>query len=231
MLDLFHGEKLISLIENVGYIGLFSIVFAESGILIGAFLPGDSLLFTAGLLASKGIFNIWLLVPLLFIAAVLGDNVGYSFGKKVGPKIFKKENSLLFHKNNLLKAEAFYEKHGPFTVVLARFIPIIRTFAPIVAGVGKMNYGTFFIYNIVGGLLWTVFLTLGGFFLGKRIADADKYLLPIVAVIVLLSILPPLWHMAKDRIKIPKLNYSKILTQAVVWLILITMILSGIALF
>jgi len=231
MLDFFHGEKLISLIESVGYVGLFGIVFAESGILVGAFLPGDSLLFTAGFLASQDIFNVWLLILLLFVAAVLGDNVGYAFGKKVGPKIFKKENSLLFHKDNLLKAEAFYEKHGPFTIVLARFIPIIRTFAPIVAGVGKMNYKTFLIYNIFGGLLWTVSLTLGGYFLGQLIPDVDKYLLPIIAAIVLISILPPLWHIVKDRIKMPKLNYSKIITQAVVWLILLTMILSGIAMF
>lgn len=231
MLDIFHGEKLISLIESVGYFGLFGIVFAESGLLIGAFLPGDSLLFTAGFLASQGIFNIWVLVLILFIAAVLGDNVGYAFGNKVGPKIFKKENSLLFHKNNLIKAEAFYEKHGPFTIVLARFIPIIRTFAPIIAGVGKMNYRTFLVYNIFGGFLWTVSLTLGGYYLGQLIPNVDKYLLPIIAGIVFISVLPPLWHMVKDKIKLPKINYSKVLMHAVVWSMLLAMILSGIAMF
>lgn len=192
------------LIESVGYFGLFGIVFAESGLLIGAFLPGDSLLFTAGFLASQNIFNIWLLTPLLFVAAVLGDNVGYAFGKRVGPKIFKKENSLLFHKDNLLKAEAFYEKHGPLTIVLARFIPVVRTFAPILAGVGKMNYQTFFFYNISGGLLWTTSLTLGGYFLGQIIPNVDKYLLPIIATIVLFSIMPPLWHIVKDKLKSSK---------------------------
>lgn len=233
MFDIFHGEGLISLIKSVGYIGLFVMVFAESGLLIGAFLPGDSLLFTTGFLASQNIFNVWLLLPLLFIAAVTGDNVGYAFGKKVGPKIFKKENSLLFHKNNLLKAEAFYEKHGPFTIVLARFIPIIRTFAPIVAGVGKMNYKVFVIYNVFGGLFWTASMTLAGYFLGRLIPDIDRYLLPIIGLIIFFSILPPIWHILKDKynIKIPKINYMKLLTNVVVWIILATMILTGIALF
>jgi membrane-associated protein len=204
MLDLFHGDGLIILIKSVGYIGLFSIIFAESGLLIGAFLPGDSLLFTAGFLASQGYLSVAQLIPLLFIGAVLGDNVGYAFGKKVGPRIFKKENSLLFHKDNLKKAENFYKKNGPITIVIARFIPIIRTFAPIVAGVGKMNYRTFFIYNIFGGLLWTSALTLAGYFLGKTIPNIDKYLLPIIALIIIISVAPPAYHMLKSRLAKPK---------------------------
>ena len=203
-MDIFHGEGLITLIKSVGYVGIFTIVFAESGILIGAFLPGDSLLFTAGFLTSQNFLNIWILIPTLFIAAVLGDNVGYAFGKKVGPKIFKKKNSLLFHQDNLIKAEIFYEKHGPITVMLARWIPFIRTFAPIVAGVGKMNYKTFFSYNVLGGFLWTASLPLAGYYLGQFIPDIDKYLLPIIGVIIFISILPPIYHIIKEKNKSKK---------------------------
>ena len=121
---------LISIIKTFGYLGLFGIVFAESGLFIGFFLPGDSLLFTAGFLASQGFLNIWILMPLIFIGAALGDNVGYAFGFKVGPMIFKREDSILFHKDHLERARIFYEKHGPKTLVLARFMPGIRTFAP-----------------------------------------------------------------------------------------------------
>ena len=203
-MDIFHGEGLITLIKSVGYVGIFTRVFAESGILIGAFLPGDSLLFTAGFLTSQNFLNIWILIPTLFIAAVLGDNVGYAFGKKVGPKIFKKKNSLLFHQDNLIKAELFYEKHGPITVMLARWIPFIRTFAPIVAGVGKMNYKTFFSYNVLGGFLWTASLPLAGYYLGQFIPDIDKYLLPIIGVIIFISILPPIYHIIKEKNKSKK---------------------------
>ena len=203
-MDIFHGEGLITLIKSVGYVGIFAIIFAESGILIGAFLPGDSLLFTAGFLASQNFLNIWILIPTLFIAAVLGDNVGYTFGRKVGPKIFKKKDSLLFHQNNLIKAEIFYEKHGPITVMLARWMPFIRTFAPIVAGVGKMNYKTFFSYNVLGGFLWTASLPLAGYYLGQFIPDIDKYLLPIIGVIIFISILPPIYHIIKEKNKSKK---------------------------
>jgi membrane-associated protein len=203
-MDIFHGEGLITLIKSVGYVGIFAIIFAESGILIGAFLPGDSLLFTAGFLASQNFLNIWILIPTLFIAAVLGDNVGYTFGRKVGPKIFKKKDSLLFHQNNLIKAEIFYEKHGPITVMLARWMPFIRTFAPIVAGVGKMNYKTFFFYNVLGGFLWTASLPLAGYYLGQFIPDIDKYLLPIIGVIIFVSVIPPIYHIVKEKIKSKK---------------------------
>lgn len=203
-MDIFHGEGLITLIKSVGYVGIFAIVFAESGVLIGAFLPGDSLLFTAGFLASQNFLNIWILIPTLFIAAVLGDNVGYAFGRKVGPKIFKKKDSLLFHQDNLIKAELFYEKHGPITVMLARWMPFIRTFAPIVAGVGKMNYKTFFFYNVLGGFLWTASLPLAGYYLGQFIPDIDKYLLPIIGAIIFISALPPIYHIVKGKIKSKK---------------------------
>jgi membrane-associated protein len=182
----------------VSYITLFSIIFAESGLLIGFFLPGDSLLFTAGFLASQGFMSIYVLTPLCFVAAVLGDSVGYAFGHKVGKKLFKKEDSILFHKDHLLRAKEFYEKHGGKTIILARFLPVVRTFAPIVAGIGDMKYSTFLFYNVIGGVLWAVGLTLTGFFLGSLIPDIDRYLLPIIGTIVLISVAPTMWHILKE---------------------------------
>lgn len=190
---------LVTLIKTVGYVGLFGIVFSESGLFIGFFLPGDSLLFTSGFLASQGILSIWVLAPLLFIAAVTGDSVGYAFGKRVGPKIFKKEDSLFFHRDHLITAQKFFEKHGGKTIILARFMPIVRTFAPILAGVGRMNYGTFLLYNVVGGFLWSVGLLFLGYFLGKTIPHADRYLLPIVILIIVLSVSPSVYHVMKDK--------------------------------
>ncbi|PIP04565.1 hypothetical protein COX53_01810, partial [candidate division WWE3 bacterium CG23_combo_of_CG06-09_8_20_14_all_40_14] len=142
------------MLPAIGYAGIFFIVFAESGLLIGFFLPGDSLLFTAGFLASQNIFSIKVLALICFAGAVLGDSVGYEFGKKVGRKLFKRKDSFLFKKENLEKAEKFYEKHGKKTIVLARFIPVIRTFAPIIAGIGDMQYKTFISYNVFGGFFW-----------------------------------------------------------------------------
>lgn len=187
------------LVESFGYIGLFSIIFAESGLLIGFFLPGDSVLFTAGFLASQDILNIYILVPLLFIAAVAGDSVGYTFGSKVGKKLFQKEDSIFFHKKHLLKAQKFYEKHGGKTITIARFLPVVRTFAPIVAGMGEMPYSKFLFYNLLGGFLWAVCLPLAGYFLGSLIPNVDKYLLPIIVFIVFASILPTVIHLIKER--------------------------------
>lgn len=187
------------LVESFGYVGLFAIIFAESGLLIGFFLPGDSLLFTAGFLASQDILNIYVLVPLLFIAAVTGDSVGYAFGHKVGRKLFTKEDSIFFHKKHLLKAQRFYEKHGGKTITIARFLPVVRTFAPIVAGIGNMEYKRFLMYNVVGGFLWAVCIPLAGYFLGNLIPDVDKYLIPIILVIVIASVLPTVWHLIKER--------------------------------
>jgi membrane-associated protein len=190
---------IVTLAKTAGYAGVTGIIFAESGLLIGFFLPGDSLIFTCGFLASQGVLDIRILIPLLFLAAIIGDSVGYSFGFRFGPKIFKKEDSILFHKDNLLKAQAFFEKHGGKTIILARFIPVIRTFAPILAGVGKMKYAVFAMYNIVGGLLWSVGLLLLGYFLGKAIPDIDKYLLPIIVAIIVLSLAPNIVHILKDK--------------------------------
>lgn len=190
---------LIALVKTVGYFGLAFIVFAESGLLIGFFFPGDSLLFTAGFLASQGVLNVYLLVPLMFVAAVVGDSVGYAFGRRVGPAIFKREDSLLFHKDHLARAQRFYERHGGKTIILARFMPIVRTFAPILAGVGSMNYRTFLFFNMVGGALWAIGLTLLGFFLGSVVPNVDKYLLPIIAFIIFISVLPSAIHVLRDR--------------------------------
>jgi membrane-associated protein len=191
------------LIRTGGYLLVFGFVFAESGLLIGFFLPGDSLLFTAGFLASlpEPVFSLPVLVIGVFIAAVTGDSVGYAFGRRVGRKLFQREDSLLFHKKNLISAQNFYEKHGGKTIVIARFMPIVRTFAPIVAGIGVMNYRRFLSYNIVGGLLWGVGVTVAGYFLGRVIPeqDVDKYLLPIIAVIILISVAPPAYHVLKDK--------------------------------
>jgi len=199
MIDFLIGLDLVATIKSVGYIGLFAIIFAESGLFIGFFLPGDSLLFTAGFLASQGFLNIWILAPITFLAAILGDNFGYAFGKKVGPAIFKREDSWFFHKDHLERAKVFYEKYGAKTLVLARFLPIVRTFAPILAGVGKMHYRTFFFYNVLGGFLWAVGMAGLGYFLGATIPGVDKYLIPIILAIIVLSALPTLVHIIKNR--------------------------------
>ena len=190
--------ELVTLIETVGYIGVFFIIFAESGLLFGFFLPGDSLLFTAGFLASQNILSLPVLIIGFFIAAVLGDNVGYAFGKHVGKRLFKRQDSLFFHQKNVQKAQDFYEKYGPKTIVIARFIPVVRTFALIVAGVGTMNYKVFVAFNLVEGVLWAIGLTLAGYFFGSLIPDVDKYLLPVVALIIIISIAPTAVHILKD---------------------------------
>lgn len=178
------------IIESIGYIGLFAIVFAESGLFFGFFLPGDSLLVTAGLLATQHYFNIVYLIPLLALGAVLGDSAGYWMGKKFGKKIFSKENSLIFSKNHIKTAEEFYKKNGPKTIILARFLPYVRTFAPIVAGIGDMEYSKFVTFNIAGGVTWATLMLLIGYFLGSVIPNVDHYLLPIIAIIVIISFVP-----------------------------------------
>lgn len=194
----FFGIDLESLIRGVGYAGLFGIIFAESGLLLGFFLPGDSLLFTAGFLASQGFLNIWVLVIGCFVAAVLGDNFGYAFGRRIGPRIFRREESPLFNPSNLARARRFYEQHGGKALILARFLPGIRTFAPIIAGVGEMPYRTFVSYNVAGAVLWAVFLPLAGYFLGAAIPNVDRYLLPIVLGIIVVSLLPTLVQVLRN---------------------------------
>ena len=193
------GVDLQTLITTIGYAGVFGIVFAESGLLIGFIFPGDSLLFTAGFLASQGIFNLWVLIALCFVGAVLGDSVGYAFGKRVGPALFSKEDSLFFHKKNLERARVFYDKYGGKAIVLARFMPFVRTFAPILAGVGTMGYGRFVFFNVVGALAWTGGITMLGYFLGSVIPDVDRYLFPFIIIIIFLSVLPGIIHLIKSN--------------------------------
>lgn len=199
------GLDLVDIIVGLGVFAILFVIFAESGLLIGFFLPGDSLLFTAGVLVHAGILdiNIHLFVLLLFIAAVLGDSVGYTFGRRTGPHIFKKPDARIFRQEHIRRAQDFYEKHGGKTIIIARFVPIVRTFAPVVAGVGKMPYKKFISYNVIGGLLWTAGVTYAGFGLGTLFEslglEIDHVLLPIIALIVLASILPPAIHILKDK--------------------------------
>ncbi len=189
----------IFIIKTAGLLGIFFIVFAESGLFFGFFLPGDSLLFAAGILASQNYLHIAILTVGAFIFAVLGDSTGYWFGKKVGPKIFVKENSIFFHRKHIVRAQQFYDKYGNKTIFLARFVPIVRTFAPIVAGVADMKYKNFITYNIVGGFVWSFVLIFSGYFLGSSISDIDKYLLPIIIVIIFVSFLPLLYEWVRSR--------------------------------
>lgn len=195
----YFGVDLAELIRAVGLVGLFIIVFAETGLFLGFFFPGDSLLFVAGLLAAQGLFPISMLISVLLVAAITGNIVGYWFGKKVGPKLFERDDSLLFHKAHIRRAQSFYEKHGAKTIMLARFVPIVRTFGPIVAGIAGMNYRSFMTYNILGAVLWTFGLTLGGYLFGNLITDVDRYLLPVILAIIVISFLPAVWHIWKEK--------------------------------
>jgi membrane-associated protein len=187
----------LTIIKTVGLFGVVFVIFAESGLFFGFFFPGDSLLFTAGFLASQDYLNIYWLTPLCFLVAILGDNFGYWFGRKIGPKIFNREDSLFFHKKHVERAQKFYEEQGNKTIFLARFIPIVRTFAPIVAGVGSMKYRSFLTYNLVGGFVWVFGMVFGGYFLGEVVPNADKYVLWIILAIITISILPVLFSFLK----------------------------------
>lgn len=202
---LIPGFDLVGLITAAGFLAVLFVIYAESGLLIGFFLPGDSLLFTSGILVHSGIFNIeiHLFVFLLFIAAVAGDTTGYWFGKKTGPKIFKKPDAKVFKQSHIQKAQDFYEKHGSKTIIIARFVPIVRTFAPIVAGVGKMEYKRFLSYNVIGGLLWVSLITYAGYYLGALFEsmglDIDQILLPIIILIIFVSLLPAVYEIFKEK--------------------------------
>ena len=199
------GVDLLDFIVSATILGVALVVFAESGLLIGFFLPGDSLVLATGFLIHSGFLpvNIHLAGLVIFIPAVLGDSVGYTFGHKLGPRVFKKEDARLFKQKYVQQAQAFYEKHGGKTIIIARFIPIVRTFAPLVAGAGKMEYKRFLAFNIIGGFLWAAGVTYAGYFLGSVFEsmgiEIDHILLPIIALIIIISILPPLIHIFKDK--------------------------------
>jgi membrane-associated protein len=189
-----------STLQTIGLIGLFAIVFAESGLFFGFFLPGDSLLFTAGLLSSQGhLAPLPVILVGCFVAAVAGDQVGYLFGARVGPSLFRRPDSRVFKQEYVEKARAFFERHGSKTIVLARFVPIVRTFAPILAGVGEMQYRTFVTFNLLGGLLWAVGVTTLGYVLGETAPWVEDYLLLVIAVIILLSLLPVAIEILRSR--------------------------------
>jgi membrane-associated protein len=182
-----------------GMLMLTGIIFAETGLLIGFFLPGDSLLVTAGVFAAAGHLDIGLLLTLVSAAAVIGDQVGYYIGYRTGPRLFRREDSLLFKRAHLIRARDFYEKHGGKTIILARFMPIIRTFAPVVAGVGAMEYRRFVTYNVAGGVLWVWSMALLGFSLGHAVPDIDRHIHVVIAVVIFLSILPGIVEYLRSR--------------------------------
>lgn len=181
---------IVALVKTAGYFGIFAIIFAESGLLVGFFFPGDSLLFTAGVLASANVLNIWIVVPLVFFAAILGDNIGYLIGKKAGEKLFQREDSFFFRHSNVEKTKIFFEQHGTQAIILARFMPMVRTIAPVFAGVGQMRYRRFFLYDLAGGILWACGLPMAGYLLGNTVPNIDQYLLPIIGAIIFISLLP-----------------------------------------
>jgi membrane-associated protein len=187
-------------IVAAGYAVIAAVIFAECGLLIGFFLPGDSLLFTAGFLASQGLgVEIWTLSVLCGLAAAIGPLVGYWYGAWAGPRLFNREDSMWFHRRHLMRAHEFYERHGGKALVIARFMPIVRTFAPVVAGMAAMTYARFVLYTVIGALLWAIGVTWLGYLLGNFIDP--RYLEPIVAVIVIVSILPPVIHLLRERNK------------------------------
>jgi membrane-associated protein len=195
----FGLPPLPELIRSIGYLGVWAFVLAESSFVF--FLPGDSLLFTAGFLTSQGFLNLWLLIAGCFICAVFGNGIAYGAGKQLGQRILKGHENWLFRKKHLFAAQKFYVQHGQKAIVLARFMPVVRTFAPLVAGLGAMEYQSFLIYNLLGGFIWTFGLTLLGYYLGTVIPDVDKYLLPIVLGIIVVSLLPSVVHFYQAKAK------------------------------
>ena len=191
--------SLDDLIRWGGYAVLFAIVFTETGLLVGFFLPGDSLLITAGLVAAAGGLNIWWLDAILIIAAVTGDSVGYAIGARLGPRLFTRPKSLVFNPRHVERTRTFYARHGPKTIVIARFVPIIRTFAPVVAGVGAMEYRRFLLYNMAGGVGWVISMTWAGFLLGRAIPNVADYVHIIVVVVIVLSVIPIAVEIARER--------------------------------
>jgi membrane-associated protein len=203
-------QDLPTLIQWVGLIGLITIVFVETGLLVGFFLPGDSLLVTAGFLVSQGVFSgsatIWTMGAMLSVAAIVGDQVGFAFGAATGPRIFAREDSRFFKRRHLLRAQEFYQRHGGKTIVIARFVPVVRTFAPVVAGVAKMPYGSFIAFNIFGGLLWVWSMLLTGYYLGRLVPGIEQHIDKVILGVIFLSILPGLygwWRESRGTVNLP----------------------------
>jgi membrane-associated protein len=191
--------SLDDLIRWGGYVVLVAIVFTETGLLIGFFLPGDSLLITAGLVAATGALDIWWLNVVLIVAAIVGDSVGYAIGYRAGPRIFRREQSLLFRPSHVERTRQFYARHGAKTIVIARFVPIVRTFAPVVAGVGQMEYRKFLLYNVAGGVGWVTSMTWAGYLLGQTIPNIGDHIHVVVVVVILLSLIPIAVELYRER--------------------------------
>lgn len=194
-------QHLDQFVAWAGYFGVTAIVYSETGLLAGFFLPGDSLLVTAGLVASQGLLNIVYLDMLLFAAAIAGDNTGYFIGYFIGPKLFKREDSLFFKKKHLERTQRYFEKHGGKTVIIARFVPIVRTFTPTVAGAGRMKYRRFIAYSVVGGMAWVLSMTLIGYFLGRSIPNIEKHLHWVVGIVIIVSFLPVIHELYQAKKK------------------------------
>lgn len=200
--EILHKIYDVKWLIQVGGIPMITgIVYAETGLMVGFFLPGDSLLVTAGIFAAAGYLDLGILLGVVTLAGIIGDQTGYWFGRKTGPALFKREDSLLFKKHHVQRAHDFYEKYGSKTIVIARFVPIIRTFAPIVAGVAQMNYRKFVFYNIAGGFLWVFSMVLGGYFLGSAIPNIDKRIHWVIAVVIVLSFIPAVIEVIKHKKK------------------------------
>ena len=199
MFDFLPHFDMTQLAITLGYIGLISIVFAETGVFLGFFLPGDSLLFAAGLLASQGLFKINILAPALVIAAIAGYALAYWFGKHLGNWLLKRRDSFWFKKRYLAEAGRFYERHGGKALIIGRLVPIVRTFVPIVAGMTKMSYRLYSIYNVIGGLVWAGGITLIGYYIGAIFPGASHYILPLAIGIIVLSMLPAIYHLSRER--------------------------------
>jgi membrane-associated protein len=200
ILNFFGFQDMRHLVQWCGYVGLLVIIFSETGLLIGFFLPGDSLLVTAGLFAWEGTLDIVVLNAILIPAAIIGDATGYWFGKKAGPKLYERKDSRFFKQSHLQAAKAFYEKHGGKTIVIARFMPFVRTFAPIVAGIAQMSYRRFAAFNIWGGIGWVLSMTLIGFLLPRVIPGSEKHVEKVIIIVVLLSISPGVYAAVKKAL-------------------------------
>ena len=192
------------LVEAGGLLLIALIVFAETGLLFGFFLPGDTLLLSAGVFAAQGQFSIYTAIPVVIVAAILGNTVGYYIGQHAGKRIFKQEDGIFFRKEYIERAEHFYERHGWKTILLARFIPIVRTFAPVIAGIASMNKKAFLLYNILGAILWGAGVTILGYVLGTRIPNIDHYVLPVVLGATLISFGPMVYHLVKSYLSRPR---------------------------
>ncbi len=204
--DLFHRiYDVESLVRVGGLMALIAIVFVETGLFVGFFLPGDSLLITAGLFAARGDLELWSLFLFVSLAAIVGDTVSYAIGAKTGPRIFTREDSLFFHKRHLITTKEFYDRYGGITIVIARFMPIVRTFAPVVAGVGEMEYRRFIFYNVMGGVGWVVGMTSLGYFLGRALPDIDSYIHLVITVVIFISLLPGIIQFARAKWRVRRI--------------------------